>query len=230
MIHEWLSERPKTPVKLFLVVLVSLTLIGCSSAMKRVQTWEGPAAEADQVALLKAPGAINVLEVNGHPVDNFLLDDLALDYELLPGDNRVVVTHKTIWAKNTVVKNGESKVHTVVSEPQQFDITARAGETYTFDIPKPASRSEAEALAADFSGRIVDQTGRVVAEAKAYSAKPRQLPVLPTRSPVVENDKGAAPVAEAANDEAVDTLEALKLMWERANAEEKRAFLRWAFE
>lgn len=219
----------RTSVNLLLVLLTSVALVGCSSAMKSVQTWEGAAADADQVAVLEAPGSIQVMRVNGRQIGNFLMDDLALDYQLLPGENTVVVTHKTIWAKNTVVRNGESKVHAVISEPQQFVLNARAGEVYRFDIPELASRQEAEAFAANFDGRIVNQSGRVVAEARTPEASP--APALPTldRSPeAVVVAPSAAPTAKSG--EPMDRLDALKQIWGQASGDEKREFLRWAFE
>ncbi|MEX0605237.1 MAG: DUF2057 family protein [Marinobacter sp.] len=219
----WL--RP--PVNFLLVMLASVVLVGCSGAMKSVQTWDGAAAETDQVAVLEAPGSIKVMQVNGRKVGNFLMDDLALDYQLLPGENTVVVTHKTIWAKNTVVRNGESKVHTVISEPQQFVLNARAGEVYRFDIPELATRSEAEAFATNFDGRIVNQSGRVVAEARSPNINPP--PALPEleRSPEVTTLSSAP---EAVAGEPMNRLDALKQIWGQASGDEKREFLRWAFE
>lgn len=212
-----------------LVLLASVALVGCSSAMKSVQTWDGAAADADQVAVLEAPGSIKVMRVNGRPVGNFLMDDLALDYQLLPGENTVVVTHKTIWAKSTVVRNGESKVHTVISEPQQFVLNARAGEVYRFDIPDIATRSEAEAFAANFDGRIVNQSGRVVAEASSPKVSPPPaLPVLESSPESVAAAPSAVPRAEAG--EPINRLDALKQIWGQASGDEKREFLRWAFE
>ncbi|WP_152208355.1 DUF2057 family protein [Marinobacter changyiensis] len=216
-------------MKFLLVLLTSVALVGCSTAMKSVQTWEGAAADADQVAVLEAPGSIQVVRVNGRQVGNFLMDDLALDYQLLPGENTVVVTHKTIWAKNTVVRNGESKVHTVKSEPQQFVLNARAGEVYRFEIPELANREEAEAFAANFDGRIVDQSGRVVAEASKPATSPRPaLPVLERSPEAVAVTPAATPTAQSG--EPINRLDALKQIWGQASGEEKREFLRWAFE
>ncbi len=214
-----LMGRSKISVNFLLVVLASVALVGCSSALTSVQTWDGAAADADQVAVLKAPGSIKVMQVNGRQVGNFLMDDLALDYQLLPGENTVVVTHKTIWAKNTVAKDVESKVQTVVSEPRQFVLNARAGDVYRFDIPELANRAEAEAFAANFDGRIVNQSGRVVAEASS----PEAVAVTPSAAPQVEAGK-------LETGEPINRLDALKQIWGQASSDEKREFLRWAFE
>lgn len=202
-----------------------LTLAGCSSTMSRVQTWQGEPMEASRVAVLKVPGSIQVAQVNGRNMSNFLMDDLALDYELLPGDNQVVFTYKTIWAKSGVVRNGESKVHVVETAPQAVTFQARAGEIYRFDVDQPSSRQEAEVLAENFTARIVDNSGTLVAQASPHDPSANK-PRLATRALA---SAGAGEAAAVAGGD-LETLEALKVLWENASEDDKRAFLRWAFE
>lgn len=115
-------------VRFSAMALVAMVLLaGCSSTMSNVQTWEGDAVDSSQAAVLESPGEIRVQQVNGRKLGNFLMDDLALNYELLPGENQVVFTYKTIWAKSGVVRNGESKVHVVETAPQAVMINAQAG-------------------------------------------------------------------------------------------------------
>ncbi|WP_406988106.1 DUF2057 family protein [Marinobacter sp. GN3S48] len=190
--------------------------------MTSVQTWDGDAAESG-TALLKAPGDIRVTKVNGRNMGNFLMDDLALNYDLLPGENQVVFSYKTIWAKAGVVRNGESKVHVVETEPHAATFTAQAGETYRFDFDKPDSRRDAEVLREDFSGAIVNEAGEEVARFEPWDGEP-VVAASPARTPVSSE--------ASATTDAVDgnTLEQLKALWHKASEEEKRTFLRWAFE
>ncbi|MGM0769437.1 MAG: DUF2057 family protein [Pseudomonadota bacterium] len=213
--------QPVSALRVLAFITAALVLSGCSSSMTRVQTWEGEAA-TDGSALLKAPGEIRVASVNGRRMGNFLMDDLALDYDLLPGENQVVFSYKTIWARAGVVRNGESKVHVVETEPHAVTFTAQAGETYRFEFEKPESRGEAEALTADFSGAIVNSAGDKVATFVPWDDQP---PATPARTPV----SGESPERESAAAPG-DNLEQLKSLWENASEEEKRAFLRWAFE
>ncbi len=238
MMSQWLHQSRQFRLAIA-VMLVSILLSACSSSLKRVQTWEGQAAEPGQVAILKAPGDITVRSVNGREVGNFLMDDLNLDYELLPGRNTVVFVHDTIWAKKTVVRDGESKVHTVTSGPRQVVIDAKPGEVYTFELPELSDRSEAEAFARNFNVAVTNEAGQVVARSQTYQPQAPSLPKLPDAGQVAAapaaSDSPAgqsAPVQDPAvqGGERLETLEALKLMWERASAEEKREFLRWAFE
>ncbi|WP_148861725.1 DUF2057 family protein [Marinobacter fonticola] len=232
-------------LKLLFVLSVAVVLAGCGTALKNVQTWEGPSAERSQIAILEKPGSVKVLSVNGEDMSNFLMDDIELNYELLPGENTVVFTHKTIWAKKTVVDNGESKVHVVETEPQQVVINAQAGETYSFVLPEPAGQREAESIAKNFQATIVNSQSRQVAQSTDSVVPKQQLPTLNAASEQaapaqaqaaapaatgaaggIAASQGAAP--SAANN--LPTLEGLKVLWERASAEEKKNFLRWAFQ
>lgn len=204
-------------------ILISLFLVGCASSVTRVDTWQGSPAGAEDPAVLKAPGEIQVLSVNGQNMTNFLIDDLALDYGLLPGENEVVFTYKTIWAKAGVVRNGESKVHIVESAPQVARFEATAGSVYEFDYAVPGSRQEAEALMADFSADIVTAGGQSVATSSAWDGRST---VARARTPVpaASGDMASAVAGEGT------TLEQLQALWAEATEEEKRTFLRWAFE
>lgn len=197
-------------------------LAGCSSAVTKVETWEGNAPSATNAATLEAPGEIEVQEVNGRSMTNFLMDDLALDYALLPGENEVVFTYKTIWAKSGVVENGESKVHVVKSEPQVVRFTAEPDAVYKFRYQKPESRQKAEAAMPAFTAAVVTTAGKLVARSHAWV--PHQVADrTPVTSPVSSADMSAS-------EGAGDALQTLKSVWATASEEQKKAFLRWAFE
>lgn len=213
-------ERAKTG---FLAIAAMILMSGCSLGMSRVQTWEGAAENAGQVAILEAPGTINVQEVNGRSMASFLMENLSLDYELLPGENQVVFTYRTIWARSDAVENGESKVHVVETPQQILTIDAEPGATYQFAIEKPHTRAEAEAMARDFSVNLLNSDGQVVAASSPWVAPDSRKAVA--RAPVPDSRGANAPV-----DAAAPTLEQLKSLWGEASEEEKREFLRWAFE
>ena len=203
-------------------IMAVILIAGCSSTMSNVKTWEGDTVDASQTAVLESPGEIRVQQVNGRRLGNFLMDDLALDYELLPGENQVVFTYKTIWAKSGVVRNGESKVHVVETAPQAVMINAQAGDTYRFSFEPPANKSDAEAFANNFTADVVDGSGNVVATASAWDGQPAGTRTA-ARAPVGSGGEG-----ESAD--SMGTLGELKSLWGQANEEERRAFLRWAFE
>lgn len=214
-------SRLSAVFKSFLAGVLVLTLAGCASSISRVETWEGDPANADDAATLSAPGEIKVSLVNGRSVTSFLMDDLALDFALLPGQNEVVFTYKTIWAKSGVVENGESKVHIIESEPHVVRFEAEPGAVYRFDFERPSSRAEAERMIEAFSATIVSAGGQAVATSSEWD--PRQAVADRTPLPASDGDGSAGSAAGTA-------LERLKAIWATANEEEKRAFLRWAFE
>lgn len=207
----------------FLVMAATILMSGCSSSMTRVQTWEGAARDASQVAILQAPATIKVQEVNGRPMTRFLLEDLSLDYELLPGKNEVVFTYRTIWAKSEAVENGESRVHVVETPRQELTINAEPGATYQFEIEKPRTHAEAEAIVRDFSVNLLNSDGQVVATSAPWVAP--DVRKTATRAPVPDSRTDSEPA-----DATAPTLEQLKSLWGEASEEEKREFLRWAFE
>ncbi|MDO6825176.1 DUF2057 family protein [Marinobacter sp. 1_MG-2023] len=208
---------------LFPALLLS-ALVGCSSAVTKLETWEGDPATAVNAATLKAPGAIQVSRVNGRSMTNYLMDDLALDYALLPGENEVVFTYKTIWAKSGVVDNGESKVHVIKSKPQVARFEASPNETYRFEFDKPESRQQAEQVMPEFSAAIVGSDGQTLVQSSDWS---------PAESTSVGRTPLSGSTAAAGgtlSEDGMTSLERLKAVWATATDEEKKTFLRWAFE
>jgi len=204
-----------------LVLAASTMLAGCASSVTRVDTWEGASPQASEAAVIKAPGEIQVSRINGRSMTRFLMDDLALDYGVLPGSNELIFTYKTIWAKTGVVQNGESKVYVIESEPQVIRFNARAGAVYRFRFNKPSSRREAEAMLPEFSADLVTEAGERVASSGKWR---ESVSPASARTPIghTETDTGAELSAS--------TLEQLQTLWDQATEEEKRTFLRWAFE
>ncbi|MBC7192203.1 DUF2057 family protein [Marinobacter sp.] len=202
-------------IRLLVCFSLAAALVGCSGMLSRVQTWEGETPE-EGVAILQTPGEIRVTAVNDKSVTNFLMDDLNLDYELLPGKNRIVFVYRSIWAKNEKTENGESPVHVVVSEPQVLTLDAQAGETYQLRTNrKPGNRREAQAFAAAPEVSLLDNSGKVVATAE---------PLPEEQSRVAVSRESEAPLAAGA------TLEQLKALWDQATAAERQAFLGWALD
>ena len=205
-----------------LAVLISVVMVGCASTVARVDTWEGQLPATTKPAVLQAPGEIQVISVNGRNMTNFLIEDLALDYGLLPGENEVVFRYKTIWAKAGVVRNGESKVHVIESSNQVARFTASPDAVYGFEFDKPASRQEAETMMESFSAKIVAGNGTVVAVSEEWDGQSR---LTDSRTPVP-----ASGVESTGLPQEGGTLEKLKAIWADASDEDKKAFLRWAFE
>ncbi|MGO1463586.1 MAG: DUF2057 family protein [Oleiphilaceae bacterium] len=220
--RQWMQRAQATICAALLLVLT-----GCSSAVTKLETWEGSPAAAANSSTLEAPGVIHVSEVNGRSMKNYLMDDMALDYALLPGENQVVFTYKTIWAKSGVVDNGESKVHIIESAPQVVSFEAAPNETYHFEFDKPDSRRQAEEMMPGFSAAVVGVNGQTLAQSSAWSPSDS---AVAARTPVSDGASGLADDGETATGNGESALNRLKAIWNTASDEEKKTFLRWAFE
>ena len=208
----------KKSVRLVGCAFLVSALAGCAGTMSRVQTWDGEAPK-EGVAVLETSGEIRVTTVNDNSVTNFLLDDLDLDYELLPGKNRVVFIYRSIWAKTKKNEEHESPVHVVTSEPQVVTVDAQAGETYRLEVSrKPDSRREAQVFAAAPEVFLQDGSGERVATAEPLADNEDQ------QQKIAGTDADGAPAAQGS------ALEQLKKLWGQATAEERQKFLGWALD
>ena len=214
-------------LKLLVLSLIVLLLGGCSSLTAPVTTWTGPDRAASETAILHAPSAVKIKSVNGKQVSDFLLENLDLDYQLLPGENRIILTHETLWSIRHSREDDEPRAELVVSEPVMVTIPAKPGAKYRFDLPQPESRSEAEAIAENLAGKggVVNESGETVAVFEAAVSEK----AVPAQESVAE--QAATSSAGSSQVEGkMGRLEAMKTIWGQASQSEKEAFLRWAFE
>ena len=232
-----------------LIALLALVLVACSANSRIVRVYDGTERPISQVSRVIVPGDIQLVEIDGIKQQTYLLENISITYELTPGKHRLVYRYSSIWSlPGASVDSDEPKVETIESPLRELVWEFRAGEVYTLDFKRPEDRAEAQQFAAGFSASLITENGRrvtsdaphrgggesvalasvpptpsvaapaVVAGAAAGTAVAAQ-PGLPTPATV------AAPV-----DGNLSRLDALKVMWSQANAEEKREFLRWAFQ
>lgn len=197
------------------LVLAIATLTACSATSRVVRTYEGEARPAGQVATILKPEDIKIESIDGVPVKSYLLDGFEMMYEILPGERTVAFRYESIWANPGRKENHEKQADVVQSEVRQVTFNAVAGRTYSFDFVRPNSRAEADRLAANFNATLTDQDGAQLAVSQDYAEPVKTLPL----------NSEVAPAGEK-----LSNLDALKLLWEKTSAEEKKEFLRWAFE
>ena len=229
--------------KLALIASVLMVLTACSGN-KIVPTYEGAKLAKEQVAVLLAGENITLLSVNGEPVPKYLLSNIEVNYGLKPGLNRVTFKYRSVWANHQRDEDGPRAVE-VSSEPREVVINAVAGDQLRFDYASADNVREARALAADFRARIINARGQSLAESR-----------LPQPEVVSEEVAQPAPASVAASAAAVTTaatvnaaqvtapkgqpgsqsaaalpaIEGLKVLWNQASSEERKAFLKWAFQ
>lgn len=75
-------------------------------------------------------------------------------------------------------------------------------------------------LADNFSAQVVNESGKALAMSKIYVPKVESAEVkqLTAQGGTVALDNDLA------------TMDAMKLLWERASSDEKKQFLKWAFQ
>ncbi len=232
-------------MSIWIRLLAVITLIGMLAACsgnKVVPTYEGAKLATEKQAVLTAGDNITVISVNGLEVPRYLLSNIEVNYGLKPGVNRVLFQYRSVWSKHRRDDDGARAVE-VTSPTREVVITARAGDRLYFEYPQAETRREAEAMAQRFEAVVVNQSGEQIARSSAPQVVPAeqeaQLEVLATAdaapavvsvpSPVALSSGAPAAVRlpEAA---ALPTVEGLKVLWEQASAEEKKAFLKWAFQ
>lgn len=131
------------------VLLISLTLLGCTSD-KIVKTYDGKVLAKDEVAVLTAPQNITLLSVNGKEVQQYLLSNLDVNYALKAGENLVVFKYESIWSKAKRDEETGARVDVVESEPLEVRIMSKPGAKYNFSFVPASNLREAKELAATF--------------------------------------------------------------------------------
>jgi len=237
----------------WVAVFSLIFLAGCSST-SLIKTYDGPKVDVSRSSILSVTGGIEVLSVNGKEVKTYLLPELDLNYQILPGENSVVFTHETLWAKPGKREAGEPNSELIVTEPMQMSFNAKAGEVYSFVFGQPENRMEASDFAKTFKATLVDSSEGFIAESTLYAevsksgenkvvaapVKSTSVSVSPAKvasAPVAVTGAvvGAAAVVSSAStgssqEGGLPTIDGLKVLWDSASTAEKKEFLKWAFK
>lgn len=201
-----------------------LMLLACFSLLaactgKPVKMYAGDTLSDDQVVMLAAGENIEVVSVDGKKVTKYLLSNIETSYALSPGKHTVVFNYTSVWAK-AASNTDESRSTLVESKPYVLTFDAKPGARLRFEFDAVDNVRDAKVLAENFSAQVVDDSGKALAMSKIYvpkveSAEAKQL---------------TAQGGTAALDNDLATIDAMKLLWERASADEKKQFLKWAFQ
>lgn len=206
-------------VRLLMIAALAIAMLSGCSSNKPVKTYEGDDLAADEVAILSVGENVALLSVNGERVPDYLLSNISVDYALKPGENVVVFQYESIWGKAKIGKDGTSS-EVVESKPREVVIKARPGDKLSFRYESAENVREARALAADFDADVVNQKGKVVASSQDVRKR------KPLVAGVTNQSAGAGTEAE----EGLPAIEAMKVLWSDLSAEEKKSFLKWAFQ
>jgi uncharacterized protein YccT (UPF0319 family) len=220
-----------------------IALIGCSANSMIVRTYQGEVLSQEQVARLLVPQEIELKFVDGIKQKDYLLDNLALTYELTPGVHRIVYKYSSIWSKPPASQE-DSKVEVIESSQRELVYNFKAGQQYTLTFENPDDRSQARVFAETFSAHLASADGkRIMADSVYHPSETSSVAVGAVVGTSVAVDAGAssvaastgqvvAPALPAAMPEGagLSRLDGLKTLWAEASADEKKEFLRWAFQ
>jgi len=198
-----------------LLILSVLFLVACSTG-KIVKTYDGDELLTEELAVLTAPENIVVLSINGKKMKKYLLSDLNVNYGLKPGENLVVFQHKSVWAKAVRENRDAPRSETVVSEPKEVLVLAKAGERLNFKFQNGNNLREAKAFAEIFEAEVIDSKSNTIAQSAEVGTYA-----------IANAEEKLTSLPETSN---LQTLDALKVLWKTTSADEKKAFLAWAFQ
>ena len=218
------------------ILLAILMLVACSASDRIVKTYEGAFLADSQVGKLLAPKEIKIEQIDGVKQKNYLMENMDLTYDLLPGEHVIVYRYSTIWARKKQTDDiDEPNVEVVESSLRQIRLVVEPQMNYQFSFDNASNRREAAALATKFSASVVDGSNRLVAKDAVYDPK-KVVALAHTNSqttggkPVSSGVKSVSPSQVNPVDAGLSRLEALKVLWDKASPEEKKVFLKWAFE
>jgi len=156
------------------------------------------------------------LSINGKKMKKYLLSDLNVNYGLKPGENLVVFQHKSVWAKAVRENRDAPRSETVVSEPKEVLVLAKAGERLNFKFQNGNNLREAKAFAEIFEAEVIDSKSNTIAQSAEVGTYA-----------IANAEEKLTSLPETSN---LQTLDALKVLWKTTSADEKKAFLAWAFQ
>lgn len=221
-------------MKAFSVFLCTLLLAACSS--QPIKLYSGPERPAEQLAVVKLPVELELLSINGKPVDApfALLGMGDRQLQLLPGRYQLLVFYENIWETS-----GDSHT-TIQSKPVTLTMTLETGHTYQVSFNEAQSIEQARAFEEQFQARLTDLASgqQVTSQASGLKldnslfnqltgqtqAVAASTPSQQTITPLATVSPSAKPTSNAV---AVGYLDLLKAQWQQASQAEKRAFLKW---
>jgi len=231
----------------FILVLLNCLLVAACSSNKPVKTYEGAMLPDTEQVVMTAGENITVVSVNDKPVTKYLLSNIEVDYALRPGANKVVFQYRSVWAVSLRKDEDDPRAEEVTSAEQVVEFVAEPGSRLSFDYPEASDVREAKRLAKGFEARLINQAGTLLATSSEYSVVSKPV-VASVSSPSVASSAapiGTADAASSSNNTSqavasqspapaaqpkLPTIDALKVLWDSASSEEKKAFLKWAFQ
>lgn len=151
------------------VFLMLPVMFSCTHWPTPVPTWPeesapdeaSRAALLSRTALLRVPGHLQLIRVDGRTVPEYLMQSVSFDYLLLPGERELEVRYDSLWAKGLEggsrrIRSGGLTLRVVVEEGGRYSLHTQS---------RPESAGEAQAMARCPRIRLENTGGEVLARA-----------------------------------------------------------------
>lgn len=114
-----------------------------------------------RTALLRVPGHLQLIRVDGRTVPEYLMQSVSFDFLLLPGERELEVRYDSLWAKG--LEGGSRRIR---SRGLTFTVAVEEGGRYSLQTQsRPESADEAQAMALCPRIRLENAGGEVLARA-----------------------------------------------------------------
>ena len=176
-----------------LILITAIVLAACSASDRIVKTYEGQPLPEERLARFVEQENISVVEIDGVKQKQYMLNNLILTYDLLPGEHTVVYRYSSLWSRRPQSDDAnEPHADVFESELRRFRIVFQPGKTYTLKFQQPQNKVEAEQLAGQFSAVVVDEAGREIAQDVPYDSEAPAVVVVSPLSPVLSTKAGSS--------------------------------------
>lgn len=135
----------------FLVLAVS-----CST-VNAVWVYSGEEREANEIAILYLPEAMDMVSIDGKKMDRPFVRTGGVEYHFLPGTHEIRIIYIKYWDINT------EEFETLVSDIVVLRQNMQSGHTYRVEYESPNSLESARAFASNMNAWIREiETGKKV--------------------------------------------------------------------
>ncbi|MFO8025236.1 DUF2057 family protein [Thiohalophilus sp.] len=214
--------------RLSLLLAASLLLTACAPTGP-VKFYNGPEKPLSEIALVKVPGPITTLAIDGRDIRAPSREEGFYELHLSPGQHTLHFKYELYWGSPDAGM-------LIKSRPTEVQAHFKAGQVYELRYDEPESEDEAFTMASDFQATLVERdSGKRIAATPSdeypsgiTNTQP-VVPETPAPAPVPTRNQnltsGVLPDADQAVNE--DAVKRLKFWWLMADDAEREAFRKW---
>ncbi|MDZ7804798.1 DUF2057 family protein [Thiohalophilus sp.] len=206
--------------------LVSVLLTACAPTGP-VKFYNGPDKPLSEIALIRVPGPITTLAIDGRDIRSPSKEEGFYELHLSPGQHTLTFKYELYW--------GSADTGMLIkSSPTRVQAHFQVGQVYELRYDEPESEDEAFTMASDFQATLVERgSGQRIAATPSDeypSGITNAEPVVPqtstpTTAPAQAQANRSLPDADQAVNE--DAVKRLKFWWLMADEAERETFRKW---